>query len=194
MSHYIDNEIKQVKEVVTEKYSKMKSIFTKLAEQLKEHLLKTEQNRKSTEGRLTAIEEDFDKLKNEVNGEIDEFYNDLEARLKEEKEFLRKINTYIRIMTPQDLEQFSADLLTELRCRLRIQQLQNWRRNGITTQEDGLKYEKDKLIRQAHYQRLGNSSGLASRTLASHSLSNGVRKILTPQPDYKPKLYLNNSQ
>lgn len=77
MSHYIDNEIKQVKEVVTEKYSKMKSIFTKLAEQLKEHLLKTEQNRKSTEGRLTAIEEDFDKLKNEVNGEIDEFYNDL---------------------------------------------------------------------------------------------------------------------
>ena len=91
MSHYIDNEIKQVKEVVTEKYSKMKSIFTKLAEQLKEHLLKTEQNRKSTEGRLTAIEEDFDKLKNEVNGEIDEFYNDLEARLKEEKEFVETV-------------------------------------------------------------------------------------------------------
>ncbi|WPK27528.1 hypothetical protein PUMCH_004920 [Australozyma saopauloensis] len=115
-------------------------------------------------------------------------------KLKEEKEFLRKINAYIRIMTPQDFEAFSADLLTELRCRLRIQQLQNWRRNGITTQEDGLKYEKDKLIRQAHYQRMGNGSGLASRTMASQSLSNGVRKVSTPQPDYKPKLNLSNSR
>jgi hypothetical protein len=43
------------------------------------------------EGRLTAIEEDFDKLKNEVNGEIDEFYNDLEIRLKEEKEFVETV-------------------------------------------------------------------------------------------------------
>lgn len=115
-------------------------------------------------------------------------------KLKEEKEFLRKINAYVRIMTPQDFEAFSTDLLTELRCRLRIQQLQNWRRNGITTQEDGLKYEKDKLIRQAHYQRMGNGSGLASRTMASQSISNGVRKISTPQPDYKPKLNLSNSR
>ena len=60
----------------------MKSVFTKLAEQLKNHLQNTEQNRKNVEGRLTAIEEDFDKLKNEVNGEIDEFYNDLDLRLK----------------------------------------------------------------------------------------------------------------
>lgn len=84
----MDAEVKKVVEVVTEKYSKMKSVFTKLAEQLKNHLQNTEQNRKNMEGRLTAIEEDFDKLKNEVNGEIDEFYNDLEIRLKEEKEFV----------------------------------------------------------------------------------------------------------
>lgn len=64
-------------EVVTEKYSKMKSVFTKLAQQLRDHLQNTEQNRKNVESRLTAIEEDFDKLKNEVNGEIDEFYTDL---------------------------------------------------------------------------------------------------------------------
>lgn len=115
-------------------------------------------------------------------------------KLKEEKEFTRKINAYIRIMTPQDYEAFSSDLLTELRCRLRIQQLQNWRRNGITTQEDGLKYEKDKIIRHAHNQRLGNGSGLASRNMASQSFSNGSRKISTPQPDYKPKLNLGNSR
>lgn len=63
--------------MVTEKYSKMKSVFTKLAQQLRDHLQNTEQNRKNVESRLTAIEEDFDKLKNEVNGEIDEFYSDL---------------------------------------------------------------------------------------------------------------------
>ena len=31
LSHYIDSEVKKVVEVVTEKYSKMKSVFTKLA-------------------------------------------------------------------------------------------------------------------------------------------------------------------
>ena len=56
MSHYVDSEVKKVVEVVTEKYSKMKSVFTKLAEQLKNHLQNTEQNRKNVEGRLTAIE------------------------------------------------------------------------------------------------------------------------------------------
>lgn len=49
---------------MTEKYSKMKSVFTKLAQQLRDHLQNTEQNRKNVESRLTAIEEDFDKLKN----------------------------------------------------------------------------------------------------------------------------------
>jgi hypothetical protein len=64
LSHYVDAEVKKVVEVVTEKYSKMKSVFTKLAQQLRDHLQNTEQNRKNVESRLTAIEEDFDKLKN----------------------------------------------------------------------------------------------------------------------------------
>ncbi len=66
----------------------MKNVFTKLAEQFKNHLVNTETNRKNHESRLVAVEEDFEKLKAEVNTEIDEFYNDLEARLKEEKEFV----------------------------------------------------------------------------------------------------------
>ena len=41
ISHYIDSEVKKVVEVVTEKYSKMKGVFTKLAEQLKNHLQNT---------------------------------------------------------------------------------------------------------------------------------------------------------
>lgn len=31
LSHYVDQEVKKVVEVVTEKYSKMKGVFTKLA-------------------------------------------------------------------------------------------------------------------------------------------------------------------
>ena len=44
----------------------MKTVFTRLAEQLRNHLLNTETNRKNVEVRLSNIEEDFDKMKNEV--------------------------------------------------------------------------------------------------------------------------------
>lgn len=66
LSHYVDQEVKKVVDVVTEKYSKMKTVFTRLAEQLRNHLLNTETNRKNVEARLSNIEEDFDKMKNEV--------------------------------------------------------------------------------------------------------------------------------
>ena len=88
LSHYIDQEVKKVVDVVTEKYSKMKNVFTKLAEQFKSHLLNTETNRRNIEGRVSALEEDINKLRTEVNTEIEDFYNDLESRLKEEKEYV----------------------------------------------------------------------------------------------------------
>ncbi|ODV66525.1 transcriptional adaptor 2 [Hyphopichia burtonii NRRL Y-1933] len=115
---------------------------------------------------------------------------------KEEKELLKKINAMIRILTPQDFEEFSKNLLTELKCRLRIQQLQSWRINGITTIEDGNKFEKDKLIRQAHYQRMGNGSALNARNATStpmNGLISGMGRKMgahSPQPsmDFKPKI------
>ncbi|ODV80987.1 transcriptional adaptor 2 [Suhomyces tanzawaensis NRRL Y-17324] len=129
---------------------------------------------------------------------------------KEEKELLRKINAFIRILSPEDFNSFSNDMLNELRCRMRIQQLQNWRRHGITTIEDGNKFEKDKLIRAAHYQRMGHGplgarhsnsatpgasgmgSGLSSGALAAGGGSmgmNGHRKAYSsPQPEFKPKI------
>lgn len=45
LSHYVDQEVNRVAEVVAEKYNKMKGTFSKLAEQLRNHLLKTEANR-----------------------------------------------------------------------------------------------------------------------------------------------------
>lgn len=112
---------------------------------------------------------------------------------KEEKDLLKKINAYIRILSPEDFETLTRDFLTELKCRLRIQQLQTWRKNGITTIEDGNKFEKDKLIRTAHYQRMGNGalSGRHSQTPGLMNGTNGHRKPYSsansPQPEFKPK-------
>lgn len=114
---------------------------------------------------------------------------------KEEKEYQRKINAFIRVMTPADFDNFSSDILTELRCRIRISQLQTWRRNGITSIEDGNRFEKDKLIRQAHYQRVGNGSAVAARNAGSSGGSiNGVRKGGTPQPLSNPKINTSNAR
>jgi transcriptional adapter 2-alpha len=125
---------------------------------------------------------------------------------KEEKDLLKRINAFIRILTPEDFSLFTANFLTELKCRIRIQQLQTWRQNGITTVEDGNKFEKDKLIRAAHYQRMGNGQ-LSSRNGSSMSINSGgggggsgssIRKPYSitnsPQPEYsKSKLYSNRT-
>lgn len=112
---------------------------------------------------------------------------------KEEKDLLKKINAFIRILTPEDFESFSRDLLTELKCRMKIQQLQTWRRNGITTLEDGAKFEKDKVIRAAHYQRMGNGTGSGRHsqtpglTSGNSFNGNGHRNKFSPQPEFRSK-------
>ncbi|ODQ81869.1 hypothetical protein BABINDRAFT_160099 [Babjeviella inositovora NRRL Y-12698] len=112
-------------------------------------------------------------------------------RLKEEKEVLKKINAMIRVMTPADFEDFLRDILTELRCRIRIQQLQTWRRNGIRTAEAGNRFEKDKIVRLNALQRFGAGSALSSRHTANSIASNALgtprgRGSATPQPETKP--------
>lgn len=85
-------------------------------------------------------------------------------RSKESKDLFNTLKAYARIMTPRDFEEFSKDVLEELRCRSRIHQLQEWRSNGITTLEAGLKYERDKQARIMTLERFGSSL---------HSSSNG---------------------
>ncbi|EGW30890.1 uncharacterized protein SPAPADRAFT_62780 [Spathaspora passalidarum NRRL Y-27907] len=125
---------------------------------------------------------------------------------KEEKDLLKRIDAYIRILSPEDFDTFTRDFLTELKCRIRIQQLQTWRRNGITTIEDGNKFEKDKLIRTAHYQRMGNGT-LSSRHSATPTVMNGsisasngygsgrkpYSSANSPAPEYKPKISNNRA-
>ena len=77
-------------------------------------------------------------------------------RSKEVKELYNKIKPYAALMSAQDFKDFSRDVLEEMRCRSRIHQLQEWRRNGITTMEAGLKYERDKQARIATLEKIGN--------------------------------------
>lgn len=97
-------------------------------------------------------------------------------KLKEGKELLKKVNAYIRVLTPDDFTKFTNNLLNELRCRMRIHQLQTWRLNGITTIDDGNKFERDRVVRGATLGRLAN--GLRKSYLLG---------LPAPEVSYKPK-------
>lgn len=79
-------------------------------------------------------------------------------RSKEAKELYNRLKVYARLMTAQDFDEFVKDILTELNCRSRIHTLQEWRSNGITTIEAGVKYERDKLTRIDNNEKIANSS------------------------------------
>jgi len=105
-------------------------------------------------------------------------------RTKEERELFNKLKAYSRIMSPNDFQDFSKDMLSELHCRTRIKQLQEWRKNGITSIESGLKYEKDKSQRIANLQRFGylnNSNSINSNPRhTANSLQHSTSRSRTP--------------
>lgn len=68
-------------------------------------------------------------------------------RAKEERDLLNKVKVFARMQTHEDFEEFTAGLLNENALRQRIAQLQDWRRNGITTLNDGAQYEVEKSQR-----------------------------------------------
>ncbi|KAH3687094.1 hypothetical protein WICPIJ_001923 [Wickerhamomyces pijperi] len=103
-------------------------------------------------------------------------------RSKEERELYNKLKAYAQVLSPEDFETFSNDMLGELRTRMRIRQLQEWRQNGITTIEAGQKFEKDKLQRAANLQRYGMTNG--SRHTAN-SLQHSSSHRRTPTVDIK---------
>lgn len=101
-------------------------------------------------------------------------------RSKEERDTYNKLKAYSRVMTPKDFDDFTKDMLSELHCRLRIGQLQEWRRNGVTTLEGGSRYEKDKITRMAQLQRFGLSNGNGSRHTAN-SLQHASSRVKLSQ-------------
>ncbi|CAI4057678.1 hypothetical protein SUVZ_02G5540 [Saccharomyces uvarum] len=97
-------------------------------------------------------------------------------RSKEAKELYNRIKPFARVMAAQDFEEFSKDILEELQCRTRIQQLQEWRSNGLTTLEAGLKYDRDKQARISTYEKFGSSTAASLNEGNSRYRSNSAHR------------------
>jgi len=64
-------------------------------------------------------------------------------RPREDREILHRLRPFAKLQTAEDYEAFSADLLYESMLRRKIQELQHYRRLGLTTPADIEKYESD---------------------------------------------------
>ncbi|KAH7907413.1 hypothetical protein BJ138DRAFT_1014539 [Hygrophoropsis aurantiaca] len=64
-------------------------------------------------------------------------------RPKEEKDIVHRLRPFARLQTAEDYEAFSADILYEAMLRKRIQELQQYRRMGLTTAADIDKFDLD---------------------------------------------------
>ncbi|KAG9295990.1 hypothetical protein G9A89_011842 [Geosiphon pyriformis] len=76
--------------------------------------------------------------------------NNEKKRTKEEREISNKLKVYSKLMNKTDYENFVEGILKEASLQAEVQKLQEWRRNGIATEKEGLKYEADKLQREAN--------------------------------------------
>lgn len=116
-------------------------------------------------------------------------------RSKEERDLLNKIRPFARLMTEKDFEMFQDNILTELQCRRRISQLQEYRRAGLRTLEQASKYEREKAVRLNALNRL---NGLASNympaavpprthTVSPDSIAAGIPANATPPMGDRPR-------
>lgn len=69
---------------------------------------------------------------------------------RDERDLVQRMRLFERFHTPQEHEQFLADILKAKRLRKEIAKLQTYRRIGIRTLADAEKYELDKARHQFH--------------------------------------------
>lgn len=97
-------------------------------------------------------------------------------RTKEEKDLLLKIRPYARLLNGPDYEAFSEGLLAEAVTRKRIVELQEWRRMGLLTLEQGPRYERDK-----QHRLMMRNTATANTTMTSRYTKSGdVKKPIVP--------------
>ncbi|KAG1863850.1 hypothetical protein F4604DRAFT_1586801 [Suillus subluteus] len=95
-------------------------------------------------------------------------------RPKEEKDIVQRLRPFARLQTAEDFEVFTADILYEAMLRKRIQELQHYRRMGLTTSADIDKFELDSIRRtqaKANLSRDYYSSERLAQLRASGSTS-----------------------
>ncbi|KAJ2597417.1 Transcriptional adapter ada2, partial [Coemansia sp. RSA 1722] len=103
-------------------------------------------------------------------------------RPKDERDLLNKIKVFARMQTKDDYDRFSSGLLNEHVLRQRITQLQEWRRNGVTTLADGAQFEVEKSQRLSRRATtLRDSANLLER-LQKIASTRAIRDSGTPDP------------
>lgn len=85
VSRYVDDELSKLAEVFSAKHEKAKTMFTKLAEQFKTHLINNDVYRKDTEKRLAIAETNLEEYRADTFKVIGETQRAFETRLLEEK-------------------------------------------------------------------------------------------------------------
>ncbi|EGF79546.1 hypothetical protein BATDEDRAFT_12390, partial [Batrachochytrium dendrobatidis JAM81] len=106
-------------------------------------------------------------------------------RPKEEKELYHKMRVFAKLMTESDFQVFMDGLLAELRLRMRIAHLQEYRRMGITTHRDAAEFEKERAIRPffRNLNSAAGNSGSSSTIPTTPSYSTRTPSTsLTPAP------------
>jgi len=91
-------------------------------------------------------------------------------RSKEEREIANNMRVFARFHSQEEHEAFIQGLLNEVRIRKRIEQLQNWRVNGIRSLADGELFEAELRKRQA---MLGNKKPGAADALGTGAAAAG---------------------
>ncbi|KAJ2794321.1 Transcriptional adapter ada2 [Coemansia furcata] len=91
-------------------------------------------------------------------------------RTKDERDLLARIKVFARMQSREDYDTLATGLLNEHALRQRIAQLQEWRRNGITTLDDGVQFETERSQRP---------SRRASTLRDSAQLLDRLQKIVT---------------
>ena len=95
-------------------------------------------------------------------------------RTKEEKDVVLKTKPFARLMNARDYDLLIEGQLAELATRRRIAELQEWRRMGLTTMDQGPKYEKDK----AHRLMMRNANLSTSMSRYNNTKSIDIKRNL----------------
>lgn len=92
-------------------------------------------------------------------------------RPRDERDLVNKLKPFARLQSAQEHERFVDGLVYEMSLRKRINELQEYRRMGVTTFADAEMYEKDKAARAAFRPIPGREQLLQS----TNSTNNGRR-------------------
>jgi len=118
---------------------------------------------------------------------------------KEERDLVNRCKPFAQLMNKEEFEDFVASQLKILGLRTSIAQLQEWRRMGVTSLEDGEAYEKakaERAARQAHAQagqfdRLP-SAGRPSKPPQAPEQPSLAKTLVAPKLPYKIEQALND--